>query len=190
MAFKPAKRNKAKLQLFGLIDTVFILLLFFIVTLTVGSERKEYTFKSSLPRSGRGYANAVIQILGANRYKWMEYEELRERVDNFEWSVNPEMAIKNSIENTPEITRKQALNRLRSYMERVNNVREARAFRCYVLILCSENIKYGDVIDVLNVINMFDNPYINYGLAYGAEDALNNVTVQVRNGEFIVDYKH
>ena len=90
MAFKKKPPDNRKIQMVSLIDLIFILLLFFIITsvmvkLTLG-ESKLYI---PTPTNEPGEAQILIQIIDENRYLWLDHTAIDTLYEYSEALPNP-----------------------------------------------------------------------------------------------------
>ena len=170
MAFKKKRGQKTRVELVSLIDMIFILLVFFLVTSFVNraplQERRMYV---PSPENVLGRAQIVIQFVDEDRAFWLDesassvVEDIEER---FGYLSPPRLRtrILSELISRNIISTGQLAGKLEQLRERANQDPFARFF---VLIRCPNEIPYFRVIDVIAKISDTSYRNIKYGCVGG-----------------------
>lgn len=183
MAFKRGQRHKDQLELVSLIDMIFILLVFFLVTsFVIRLPKKELGMYVPTPENAVGRAQILIQFIDDESAFWLD-EEASGLVENLEadfgYLSGPRLrdrildtllrryTCSNDILN-------QRLARLRDRAEADPNS------RFFVLIRCPNELPYYRVVDILSYLSESKYRNIRYGCVSGDfEDIQNSRRVSV-----------
>jgi biopolymer transport protein ExbD len=170
VAFKIQRKPKERIELVSLIDMVFILLVFFMVTsFAIRMPMEERGLSIPAPENALGRAQIVIQFIDENDIFWMDETSASvvEEIEQYFGYLSPER-LKNKIINDLIAQNRVSLQVLN---EKINNLRMRAAqdpfARFFVLIRCPNHIPYFQVIDVITKLS--DTPYrnIRYGCVGG-----------------------
>jgi len=170
MAFKVKRRQKERVELVSLMDMIFILLVFFLVTSFVIrrplQERRMYV---PAPENIVGRAQIVIQFIGEDQVFWLD-ESVSSVVEEIEETLGYLSPVRLRARILSELISQNTLSypelegKLQQLRERANQDPYARFF---VLIRCPNEIPYFRVIDVIAKISDTSYRNIKYGCVGG-----------------------
>lgn len=175
MAFKNQKRHKERVELVSLIDMIFILLVFFLMTsFVIRMPMQERSMYVPTPDNALGRAQMLIQFVDEDRVFWMDESAstvVEEIEDNFGY-LSP-ASLRNRI-LTELIARNTIfLDELDERLERLRNRADGDPFtRFFMLIRCPNEIHYFRVIDVIAKISETKYRNIKYGCVGGTLDEI------------------
>jgi len=173
-------RVPKKLQLISLMDVVFLLLLFFLVSVFFSSmpneERKLFV---PTPKNEPGYAQVLVQLIDDNSFFYIDpsmTEQLVREITEIDgrtyMSAAQRLSEKKQLllqRNVFALTSKGSIvNNLRPKLETLvqtaNNHPEEKYF---VIIRCPDDIPYAAVIDVIQILSRARYKNIQYGCLGG-----------------------
>jgi len=138
MAFRRIPNERRKIQLVSLIDLIFILLIFFIITsIMIKLTKGESRLYIPTPVNEPGEAQILIQILDEDHYLWIDRKMTRDRNQLFA-----------EIESLKE----------------ASNFQSNREY--FVLIRCPEHVPYHYATGIIERLS--DNPNFEYGCVAGS----------------------
>lgn len=170
MAFKNKKKPKERIELVSLIDMVFILLVFFLVTsFAIRLPLQERSLSIPTPENSLGRAQTVIQFIDDDRVFWLD-EDATSMVEEIEDSLGylSRDRLKNRI--VTELIRRNTIsfNRLDEELEALRMRAEQDTFaRYFVLVRCPDEVPYFRVLDVMTKVSNTRYSNIKYGLVGG-----------------------
>lgn len=80
MAFRSMEQPKRRISLMGLIDVIFLLLIFFLVTSIVQPGMQEHEVRLPTPTNERGKANVLIQIVEPDQFVYLDWVNMPELI--------------------------------------------------------------------------------------------------------------
>ena len=186
MAFTPWNNgSKRKLQLISLIDMVFILLVFFLVTIFVVREpREEMKLTVPTPENKPGRAQILIQLLPSGEFFMIDesamkiVERVFQDVDNKFGYLSPHnLQEKKKNETYRALAQrftypaKQLSRRLQLLINRANSHPNEKYF---VLIRCPNEVPYARVINLIEKLSLSQYSNIIYGCVGGSLEQIKN----------------
>lgn len=175
MALKIKRKPKERIELVSLIDMIFILLVFFLVTsFVIRMPLQERNLYLPTPENMVGRAQIVIQFIDENRVFWLDEDaaSVAEEIEQNYGYLSParlrdrvltELIVRNTI---PFSQLEEKLDQLR---ERANQDPFSRFF---ALIRCPNEIPYLQVVDVIGKISQTTYQNIKYGCVGGTLDQI------------------
>ena len=170
MAFKKLKRHKENVELVSLIDMIFILLVFFLVTsYVIRTPLEERSLYIPTPENTLGRTQILIQILDGEKVFWLD-ETASAVVSSIEEEfgfLSPDglrARILNTLAENNLYTNEQLQKAMEGLKQRAKNDPTARFF---VLIRCPDEVAYSSVLPI--IATLMDTPYrnIRYGCVAG-----------------------
>jgi biopolymer transport protein ExbD len=175
VAFKNKKKPKERIELVSLIDMVFILLVFFLVTsFAIRLPLQERSLSIPTPENSLGRAQTVIQFIDDDRVFWLD-EDATSMVEEIEDSLGylSRDRLRNRI--VTELIRRNTISlaRLDEELERLRMRAEQDTFaRYFVLVRCPDEVPYFRVLDVMTKVSNTRYSNIKYGLVGGTLDEI------------------
>ena len=175
MALKIKRKPKERIELISLIDMIFILLVFFLVTsFVIRMPLQERNLYLPTPENRVGRAQIVIQFIDENRIFWLDEDAaaVAEEIEQNYGYLSParlrdRVLTELIARNTISFRRlEEKLNQLR---ERANQDPFSRFF---VLIRCPNELPYFEVVDVIGKISETTYQNIKYGCVGGTLDQI------------------
>ena len=170
MAFKNKRKIKERVELVSLIDMIFILLVFFLVTsFVIRLPFQERGLSVPTPENTMGRAQIMVQLLDERTVFWLD-ENASELVGNIEETYGYLSAgrlrnrILSELINTNVMTYESFLGELDRLRGRANSDPNARYF---VLIRCPNEIPYSRIIEIIAKISDTSYRNIKYGCVGG-----------------------
>ena len=199
MAFRTQKDDFRKVQLVSLIDMIFILLVFFMVTVTVVRLTiKEQKLPVPTPVSERGRAQIVIQLLNNGEFLWLDdrattlISKVMDTIEKrFSYLSPSELNQKKTKEALRILLKKnifpgdQMEEKLNQLLKKANSDPSSNYF---VLLRSPDEIPYYKIINIIQKFNSAKYQNILYGCVGGTlNDIKNSKNVKVvierdRNG--------
>lgn len=190
MAFKWPKRHKDQIELVSLIDMIFILLVFFLVTsYVIRMPLKEHTLYIPTPENERGRAQIMVQLIDASTVLWLD-ESASARIESIEeeYGYLSPSALRNRIidalisENTIPFSELDArISRLKARAEADPHQ------RFFLLIRSPDAMPYIRIVDIVSRLSDSKYRNIKYGCVGGALKDIRNcrrvTTVYERDAE-------
>lgn len=170
MALKVKRKPKERIELISLIDMIFILLAFFLVTsFVIRMPLQERSLYLPTPENMVGRAQIMIQFIDENRVFWLDEDaaSVAEEIEQNYGFLSParlrdrvltELIARNTISFS------QLEEKLDQLRERANQDPFSRFF---TLIRCPNEIPYFQVVDVIGMISETTFQNIKYGCVGG-----------------------
>lgn len=186
MSFKNQFGTKESIELVSLIDMIFILLIFFLVSsyvIQTPSQEKGIFLPS--PKNEPGEAQILIQIIDSNNVFWLD-ESSYQTIHNLR-IVNglSTAAIIRHLRNTNTYSLLQ-FNRKISYFKK--SVQQNPDKKYFILIRCPNNLPYYLVMNIISDLAVQSN--IEYGCVGGTfQDILNcnNIIIDSQHQKIKID---
>jgi biopolymer transport protein ExbD len=169
MAFKKENEIKRSIELISMIDMVFILLVFFLVTvfamkISVG---KEWKLPIPTPKNEPGHAQVFIQIKSADTYFLLDesaQEVTNELLKKFRLypAERRNRKVLEQLEEQFTFRSDQFRNRLKDFVRSAAN-RDSSKY--YIVIRCPDEIPYSAVIQIIAILSEAQN--IRFGCIGG-----------------------
>ena len=177
MAFRKGEIGRRKTELISLIDVVFLLLLFFLITsFVIHLSKEEQKLDIPTPENRRGRTQILIQLLEGGRFFWIDensaavVQKIRE-----ENSYLPANLLNTEVLRGLERTNTFSETRFRAKLrELIRKADEDPRAKYFVLIRCPNEIPYFKVVDIIRVLSGSKYGNIKYGCIGGS-------IVQIRN---------
>lgn len=186
MAFRRISHDNRRIQMTSLIDLIFILLIFFVISsilikLTTG-ESKLYV---PTPKNEPGEAQILIQILDGGHYLWLDHTA----IDTLRfYSQHRQLPSANNY-NVDLLLSKMTLNS-EQVDQRLDDLKNASAGRLnkdyFVLIRCPEEQPYYLATNIIE--KMLDAPNLEYGCVAGTIDDIRASKVLVQGNIMQIDF--
>ncbi|MFQ5864173.1 MAG: biopolymer transporter ExbD [bacterium] len=165
MAFKRFYRDHRKIQMLSLIDLIFILLLFFIITsVMIKLTRGETKLFVPTPKNEPGEAQILIQIMDEDDYFWLDHTAV-DTLNRYSYQLfNPD----DPKAKMDLLLTKMKLNSdlLNSRLEDLKKIlSKDRNKEYFVLIRCPENKPYYYAINIIE--QLVGLPNLEYGCVSG-----------------------
>ena len=168
MAFRKLAHGNRKIQLVSLIDLIFILLIFFIMTsVLVKITRGEAKLYIPTPKNEPGEAQVLIQILDKDSYLWIDHTAIDTlyRYGSKLPAANDPQAKIDLLLNKMVVDVTGLNNRLRDLesksSKRLNN-------EYFVLIRCPDDLPFHYATEIAE--KLVHNPTFEYGCVSGTID--------------------
>ena len=170
VAFKTKKKPKERVELISLIDMVFILLVFFLVTsFVIQMPVQERSISIPTPENALGRAQIVLQYIDEDRVFWLDESAtsvVEEIEENFGY-LSP-VRLKNRIISELIARNTFTITQIENKIEQLRTqAAQDPSSGFFILIRCPNEIPFFRVIDVITVLS--DTPYrnIKYGCGGG-----------------------
>ncbi|MBC8185180.1 biopolymer transporter ExbD [candidate division KSB1 bacterium] len=178
MAFNRLKNEKRKMQLISLMDMVFILLLFFLVTMVVAqlSKAEQKLYIPTPKNNERGRTQILIQLLEGKSILWLDRNStpIVEKVMH-EQSYKLPNELRQEILNTllqqcviAEYELKAKLSQL------VSNANLKPNHQYFVLIRCPDIEPYSRTVKIISALAKAKYKNIKYGCVGGSINQIRN----------------
>lgn len=177
MAFKNKTIQKERLELVSLIDMIFILLVFFLVTsFVIRMPLQERSLHVPTPENTVGRAQIVVQFVDEENVFWLDEQasNIVSEVEN-NYGYLPERQLKNRIISALTEQNVFPYDEFEQKLEAwKNRVSQDPFSRYFVMIRCPNYIPYFRVVDVITKLT--DTPFqnIKYGCVGGTFEQLRN----------------
>ena len=165
MAFKKRSHGNRKIQLVSLIDLIFILLIFFIMTsVLIKITRGEAKLYIPTPKNEPGEAQVLIQILDRDKYLWLDHTAVdtlhryrSELPDANDSKIKVDLLLSKMVVDVTGL--KNRLHDLESLsIRRLNK-------EYFVLIRCPDDLPFYYATEIVEML--VDNPTFEYGCVSG-----------------------
>jgi len=173
LAFKKLNKHKQQMELVSLIDMIFILLVFFLVTSFVIrmplQERKLYL---PTPQNKLGRAQILIQFVDEDQCFWLDEtasDVVTKIEENFGYLSNERLRDKILAQLTSEhiIPYSELIVKLQDLKEEANNNPSRKYF---ILIRCPYEMEFFRVIYVIEILTNTQFGNVQYGCVGGSYD--------------------
>jgi biopolymer transport protein ExbD len=170
MFIKIAERGKEKIELVSLIDMIFILLVFFLVTsFVIKLSLQERSLYIPTPKNVLGRAQLLIQFVDENRIFWLD-EEASTIVESIEenYGYLSDSNLRDRILSDLMSNNVISLDQMDSKINRLIGLANQDPFTNYfILIRCPNELPYFYVVDVIERISNTQYRNIKYGCVGG-----------------------
>lgn len=173
MFIKISERGKDKIELVSLIDMIFILLVFFLVTsFVIKLNLQERSLYIPTPKNVLGRAQLLIQFIDENRIFWLDEEastvvESNEKDYGYLSDANLRDRILSDLMSNNVIS----LDQMDSKINRLIDLANQDPFTNYfILIRCPNDLPYFYVVSVIERISSTQYRNIKYGCVGGTLD--------------------
>ena len=173
--------------LIGLIDVIFLLLIFFLVTKVVTELGKmEQKVLVGVPKNEPGYAQILIQVVDPDSYIWLDYKAFEPIYKSIRRpdQLSPQTRTKKFREGLSQlkpISFEEIKAKITNKLDSINkeneravgkSSRNPQIAKYYFLIRCPDRYPYGVVVDLLRLVeeNRGNMGAINYGTTGGDFD--------------------
>ncbi len=192
MAFhkKPSDGNR-KMQLISLMDVVFILLIFFLVSIFFASlpneERKLFI---PTPKNEPGYAQVLIQLIDENSFLYIDPSVTEQlvneitQIDNRS-NLSRQQRLQQKKEliigrNTFPIISNGIVNNLEAKLGAlVNHADSHPEEKYFAIIRCPDDLTYSSVIEVVQILTRTKYKNVQYGCIGGTiQDIWNSTSIE------------
>jgi len=188
MAFRRLSHANRKLQMVSLIDLIFILLIFFIITsILIKLVRGESQLFIPTPKNEPGEAQILIQILDKDNYLWIDHTAIDTlNFYTYKFTGNISHAKKANI-----LLEKMSFDSTGFY-ERIESLKKMSAAQphkeFFVLIRCPEEMPYYYATNIIE--RLIDVPNLEYGcLAGSIDDVLTKGRISVHRNTIQIDFQ-
>lgn len=187
MAFRVPPNGQKKLQLIALMDVVFILLIFFLVSIFFASlPNEERKLPVPTPKNEPGYAQVLIQLIDNEKFFYVDPLITESLVRKISEVDKQSMSPAKKLETKKKILLKSCTYRysdprhpgvnnldakINSLLELANKNPQSRYF---VLVRCPDDLEYGRVIKIIEKISHTKYSNVQYGLVRGTIDDIRN----------------
>jgi biopolymer transport protein ExbD len=194
MAFKREKEAKQSIELLSLIDMIFILLVFFLVTTFAGmGPGDEQALMIPTPKNRPGHAQLFIQIKNSGEFFWLD-DRAQEAVNQLmlQFSLYP-ANMKNRMvwEQLESRFTFQSVDFQRRLTDFVRSSKAKPNRDYYIIIRCPDDVPYSAVMRIISILSAAEN--IKYGCIGGEMSDIRNarVTTGVYKGRTVLklDFK-
>jgi biopolymer transport protein ExbD len=183
MAFKNKQRQKEKVELVSLIDMIFILLAFFLVTnFVIRVPQQERNLYIPTPDNTPGNAQIMIQFINEEEVFWIDSHasdvvESMERELGFLPNEILMDTILTALLDRNILTLSQLDEKIENLKSDANDDPELESF---VLVRCPNNVPYFRVIDVIVKLSntLFQN--LKYGCVGGTVEEISKIRTVIR----------
>lgn len=177
MAFKKQKAGRRKIELISLIDVVFLLLLFFLITsFVIQLSKQEQKLDIPTPENRRGRTQILIQLLKGKNFFWIDensaavVQKIRE--ENSYLPANLLNAkILNKLLSTNIFSETDFRAKLQELIRKTDEDPRAKYF---VLIRCPNEIPYFRVVNIIKALSGSKYGNIKYGCVGGSIAQIGN----------------
>ncbi len=165
MAFKKALPEQRKLQLVSLIDLIFILLIFFIISsILIRLSEGEARLYLPTPKNEPGEAQILIQILDRDNYIWLDHTAI-DTLYHYSATSKKALATQSKMAvliDKMRVTRAGLIERIEQ-LKQEGRLNPARDY--FVLVRCPHDKPYYYATDIIE--DFADLPNFEYGCVAG-----------------------
>ena len=187
MAFKKKRRDNRKIQMVSLIDLIFILLLFFIITsVMIRLSKGESKLYIPTPKNEPGEAQILIQIIDQDTYLWLDHTAIDtlNRYRHLLGKANETAPKIDLLVDKMTVSSDLLFSRL---MNLRDSSRDLRNKEYFVLIRCPNELPYYLATNIIE--KMIDNPYLEYGCVAGSlSDIRSSKKIIAKDNVFQIDF--
>ena len=183
MAFRKLTQNSRKIELVSLIDLIFILLIFFIITsIMIKLTKGESKLYIPTPVNEPGEAQILIQILDENNYMWMDYTAIDTLLKySFQLPDPNDNRLKvDLLVSKLTVARETLYEQIEKLKEDSNFIQNREYF---VLIRSPDYLPYHHATGIIERLS--DNPNFEYGCVSGTIDEIRNSSNIYAEGNII-----
>lgn len=187
MALRKLNHNNRKIQIVSLIDLVFILLIFFLITsvlieLTKGASK----LYLPTPKNESGEAEILIQILDEDKYLWIDHTAI-DTLNLYSYQLSDPTDPRAKVDL---LLSKMTLNfnELDKRIEKLKKPSTARSNKEYfVLIRCPNDKPFYYATNIIE--KLVDNPNFEYGCVSGTiEDIRTSRNLLIEGNMIQIDF--
>ncbi|MFQ5708983.1 MAG: biopolymer transporter ExbD [bacterium] len=187
MAFRRFRSSKRKIQLISLIDLIFILLLFFIVTsVLVKISKGESKIFIPTPKNEPGEAQVLIQILDRERFLWIDYTAI-DTLNRYRYLLSDRAdsrAKLDLIAKKMTIDGESLTQRLKSLKR---HLLRKRTDAYFVIIRCPNRLPYYLPLKIIE--QLVGIPNLEYGCVSGTiEEMRNSENIVIERNLIQIDF--
>lgn len=179
MAFRKLKRQEEKIELVSLIDMIFILLVFFLVTsYVIKLPLQERSVYIPTPENVLGRAQIMIQIIHDDRFFWLDenaanvVEQIESDYGYFSEKKLQDQVL-SALMNRNMMDYSQMAEKIALLKERANADPNVKYF---VLIRCPNEIPYAVILEVISELTDTRFRNIQYGCVAGSLRDIQNAS--------------
>jgi len=172
MAFRKPLPDRRKLQMVSLIDLIFILLIFFIITsILVRMSDGESRLYLPTPKNEPGEAQILIQIIDDDQYVWLDHTAI-DTLYHYTDGGNVHLATADKLSMLLDKMRvnESELNRRIELLKQDKLTTSVSGY--FVLVRCPQELPYYYATDILEKVA--DLPNFEYGCVGGSLAELQN----------------
>lgn len=168
MSFRKKKPQKETIELVSLIDMIFILLVFFLVTsFAIKMPLQERSLMVPTPENKPGRAQILIQIIDENHIFWLD-ESANRDVVTWNQELFYLLGDQKNREIINRLIKKNSLE-LRDFQYKLKLfIQDAKLYRnrtYFTVIRCPDHVPYVTVMKILSSLSQADN--VEYGCLGG-----------------------
>ncbi len=187
MAFRKMAHENRRIQLVSLIDLIFILLIFFIMTsVLIKVTRSEAKLYIPTPKNEPGEAQVLIQILDKDSYLWIDhtaidtlYRYRSELSDTRDGQVKVELLLSKMVVDGARLN-----DRLQG-LESASGERLNREY--FVLIRCPDELPFYYATEIIE--KLVGKPNFEYGCVSGSiDDIRESKNFSIRGNVIQIDF--
>lgn len=188
MPFRKLTQENRKIQLVSLIDLIFILLIFFIITsVLIRLTKGESKLFIPTPKNEAGEAQIFIQMLDEYNSLWIDHTAI-DTLNLYTYKLNTPV---NNEKKVNILLEKMTLNETELNLRIDKLKRESRKYpgkEYFVIIRCPEELPYNLSMNIFE--KFIDTPNIEYGcLAGSIDDVLNESNILVKGNVIQIDFQ-
>lgn len=186
MAFKKISHANKKLQMVSLIDLIFILLIFFIITsIMIKLSKGEAKLYVPTPKNEPGEAQIFIQIVDENRYLWVDHTVI-DTLNLYSYKLPRPVsdAYKVDLLVNKMTVDSEGLSLKMAQLKQTAQSHPNEEY--FVLIRCPQDKPYYLVTDIIE--QLVDTPHFQYGCIEGSVDDLRRSRVFAQANVFEIDF--
>jgi len=187
MAFRKLSHGNRKIQLLSLIDLIFILLIFFIMTsVLIKITRGEAKLYIPTPKSEPGEAQVLIQILGRDKYLWIDHTA----VDTL-YRYRSELPDANDSKTKVDLLLSKMVVDVAGLKDRLQGLESFSSRRLhkeyFILIRCPDDLPFYYAIEIVEML--VHNPNLEYGCVSGTiSDIKESKNFSIRGNVIQIDF--
>lgn len=188
MAFRKISHANRRIQMVGLIDLIFILLIFFIITsIMIKLTRGESKLHIPTPKNEPGEAQVLIQILENDNYFWLDHTAI-DTLNRYSFRFRNPASVAPKIQlllNKMTLSREELDGRIDALVKGPSANRQQDYF---VMIRCPDNLPYSKAVTIIE--KLVDLPNFEYGCVSGTvDDLVASKNIQVRGNVLQIDFE-
>lgn len=187
MAFRKLSPANRKIQLVSLIDLIFILLIFFIITsVLIKLVRGESQLYIPTPKNEPGEAQILIQILDEDRYLWIDHTA----IDTLNSHTYKLLGKVSHAQKASILLEKMSFDST-GFFERIESLKKESSLQphkaFFVLIRCPEDKPYYYATNIIE--HFLGLPNLEYGCLEGSiDDVLAKGKINVHRNTIQIDF--
>jgi len=187
MAFRKIETENRRIQLVSLIDLIFILLIFFIITsILIKVTRGEARLYVPLPKNEAGEAQLLIQILGPDSFLWLDHTA----IDTL-YTYGRRLKLRPSPESKINLLLARMVVDSRGLNDRIERLAleagRQRQKTYFAVIRCPEEQPYYYATDIIQKLAPV--PNVEYGCVAGSiEDLKRGSNIKLEANVLTIDF--